>query len=198
MLVPLLLPIVGSIVIGVAPLVVIGVIDRGVDAWVKAAPTAAELASTQAESLISLESLAPLSWISGIALLLAGLVMVVATVFRWRLRASPVGASGTWDCGYAQPTARMQYTAASFAEILVQLFAWILRPRVSGPPVSGLFPQKASFHIQVLDIVLDRIVEPVTGFLAWLFARLRLLQQGVIQVYLLYIFLIIVALLVWS
>jgi hypothetical protein len=92
----------------------------------------------------------------------------------------------------------MQYTAASFAEILVQLFAWILRPKVSGPRVSGLFPQKASFYIQVVDIVLNRIVEPVTDFLASWFARLRLLQQGVVQVYLLYIFLIIVALLVWA
>jgi hydrogenase-4 component B len=195
MLVPLLLPIVGSIVIGVAPLAVIGVIDRGVAAWLEPAPAAAELVSAQA---VSLESLAPLSWISGIALLLAGLLAVVAGVFRWRLNAAPVGASGTWDCGYAQPTARMQYTAASFAEILVQLFAWILRPKVSGPRVSGLFPQKASFYIQVVDIVLNRIVEPVTDFLASWFARLRLLQQGVVQVYLLYIFLIIVALLVWA
>ena len=29
----------------------------------------------------------------------------------------------TWDCGYAQPTPRMQYTASSFAQPLTDLFA---------------------------------------------------------------------------
>jgi hydrogenase-4 component B len=195
MLLPLLLPIAGCIVIGVAPLLVIGFIDQGVETWLSAAPTAAELAAT---GPVSLASLAPLSWISGIAALLAGLMLVLAIVFRWRLRAEPVGSSGTWDCGYAQPTARMQYTAASFAQILVLLFTWILRPRISGTRVSGLFPQKANFSIQAIDIVLDRFVMPVTELVAGWFAWLRLLQQGVIQVYLLYIFLIIVALLVWA
>lgn len=195
MLLPMLLPIVGSIVIGVAPLSVIWVIDKGVAEWLAAAPAPEEVLSAEA---VSLASLAPLSAISGIAMLLAGLLSVIGLVFRWRLNASPVGSSGTWDCGYAQPTARMQYTAASFAEILVRLFHWVLQPKVTGPRVHGLFPQKSSFHIHVLDIVLDRIVEPVTEFLAWSFARLRLLQQGVIQVYLLYIFLIIVALLLWA
>ena len=36
--------------------------------------------------------------------------------------------AGTWDCGYAAPTARMQYTAGSFAGIITEWFAWILQP----------------------------------------------------------------------
>ncbi len=92
----------------------------------------------------------------------------------------------------------MQYTSASFAQILVHLFTWVLRPSIRGPGVQGLFPRQGVFQITVVDVVLNRIVEPVVSVLGWTFARLRLLQQGVIQVYLLYIFLIIVVLLVWS
>ena len=89
-------------------------------------------------------------------------------------------------------------TSASFGQILVHLFDWILRPKITGAGVVGLFPHRPAFRIAVVDVVLNRIVEPVVDFLAWSFSRLRLLQQGVVQAYLLYIFLIIIALLVWS
>lgn len=194
MLWPLLLPIAGTVVIGVAPLAVIAVINRGVAEWMYPSPAAAEVLSAQP---VAIETLVPLNWISGMAGLLAGLVLVLTAVFRWRLAAEPVGSSGTWDCGYAQPTARMQYTSASFSQILVDLFAWFLRPRVSGPGVTGLFPRPAAWRIVVPDLVLTRVVHPAVNLLAWAFSRVRLLQQDVLQVYLLYIFLIIIVLLVW-
>ena len=50
-------------------------------------------------------------------------------------------ASGpSWDCGYARPTARMQYTASSFADTLVALFGWALRPTEDRPRPRGPFP----------------------------------------------------------
>lgn len=195
MLLPLLLPVAGTVAIGVAPLAVIGFIDRGIAEWMYPSPTAAEALSDQAREI---ETLVPLNWISGMAALLAGLVLVLTIVYRWRLAAEPVGSCGTWDCGYAQPTPRMQYTSASFAQILLDLFAWVLRPRVSGPGITDLFPRQAAWRIAVPDMVLSRIVEPTADFLARSFTRVRLLQQDVLQLYLLYIFLIIIVLLVWS
>ena len=40
-----------------------------------------------------------------------------------------VGKSVTWDCGYAAPTARMQYTASSFAQPIIDLFQFFLRTK---------------------------------------------------------------------
>ena len=47
------------------------------------------------------------------------------------------------------------------------------------------------------DTVLDEIVLPTFRFGAWLFSWFRVFQQGNIQIYLLYIFLALIALLLW-
>ena len=92
---------------------------------------------------------------------------------------------------------RMQYTSSSFAQMLVGLFAWALRPRTHSPAVVPLFPQQTDFHSDVPDTVLDEAVLPTFRFGAWLFSWFRVFQQGSIQTYLLYIFLALIALLLW-
>jgi hydrogenase-4 component B len=91
----------------------------------------------------------------------------------------------------------MQYTSSSFAQMLVELFRWPLRPRTHQPKDLPLFPTKAEFHSTVPDAVLDEAVLPAFGFGAWLFSWFRVFQQGNIQAYLLYIFLVLIALLLW-
>src|SRR5262249_11782237 len=115
----------------------------------------------------------------------------------WRLRGGLVLKASTWGCGYVAPTARMQYTASSFAQMLVGLFGWALRPRSRMPSKLPLFPTKTSFHSEVPDTVLDDAVLPAFRFGARLFARGRVFQQGSVQGYLLYIFLALIALLLW-
>jgi hydrogenase-4 component B len=180
---------------------VVGVIQQGVNGWGGGSLTSAALLAVvdPAEPVpATLAALAPLRSLSKIAMLLVGLITVVAVWYRWRLSVAPVGSSGTWDCGYAQPTARMQYTSSSYGQILIKLFGSALRPRIEGPGVVGLFPQQGRYQLAVVDLVLDRAVYPSVDFFGWLFARARLLQQGIIQIYLLYIFLIILGLLLWS
>jgi hypothetical protein len=104
---------------------------------------------------------------------------------------------GTWDCGYAAPTARMQYTSSSFAQMLVSLFAWVLRPKVHGPHVMGVFPPPARFESHVDDAVLDGAVLPAFRVAERQLMRLRFLQQGRVQLYVLYILVMLVLLLLW-
>ena len=91
----------------------------------------------------------------------------------------------------------MQYTSSSFAEMLVGLFGWALRPRVRRPGEMGLFPQKTGFHSELPDTVLDKAVLPAFRLGARFSAWFRVFQQGSIQTYLLYIFLTLLALLLW-
>ncbi len=114
-----------------------------------------------------------------------------------RLRHSVVAKGATWGCGYVAPTPRMQYTSSSFAQMLVGLFGWALRPRTHRPEDLPLFPQKTDFHSEVPDTVLDEAVLPTFRFGAWLFSWFRVFQQGSIQTYLLYIFVALIALLLW-
>jgi hydrogenase-4 component B len=173
--------------IGLAPSLAVPLLQEGAFAW------AQELTTTAP----ALATLAPLGWVSVIGCLLMGLVLVGAVLLRNRLRVGGVAPAGTWDCGYAAPSARMQYTASSFAEMIVGLFAWGLRPRTHAPHDLPLFPTEAHFHCEVDDAVLDEAARPAFRLGASLFGRLRFLQQGGIQTYLLYIFAGLVVLLLW-
>ena len=87
---------------------------------------------------------------------------------RWRWRAGFGGGCGaadwaralTWDCGYALPTARMQYTAGSFAGIINEWFAWILRPERQQQLPENLFPAGARHAEHTPETVLEKIVQP--------------------------------------
>ncbi len=142
-----------------------------------------------------LAELASLRTVGLSALALVLLLAAVALVLRRRLAAVPATAGPTWDCGYARPTARMQYTASSFARGPVGYFGWALRPHLKGAPVAKLFPVTARFESHVLDTVLDRAVVPAFRAGAWLARKGRVLQHGRIQLYLLYVVATLVALL---
>jgi hydrogenase-4 component B len=101
----------------------------------------------------------------------------------------------TWDCGYASPTARMQYSASSFARGIVGLFAWALRPRPEPEKIRGAYPAPASLHGEVGDVVLDRALAPAFAWVVGLSTALRRFQQGLTQHYVLYVLIALVALL---
>jgi hydrogenase-4 component B len=179
--------VVGCVVIGLAPSWVAPLLAQGVSAW---APEWTGMESLLAER-------APLETVGTMALVLVAALALTGALLWWRLRGSVVTTAPTWDCGYAAGTPRMQYTASSFAQMLVSLFGWVLRPRVHRPKELGLFPQRTDFHSDVPDTVLDEAVLPAFRLGAWLFSWCRVLQQGSIQMYLLYIFLALIALLLW-
>jgi hypothetical protein len=131
------------------------------------------------------------------AVLLMSLLLLGAVLLRQRLRHGVVVHAATWGCGYNAPTPRMQYTSSSFAQLLVGLFAWALRPRVRKPSDLPLFPQKSGFHSDVPETVLDEGVLPAFRCGAWLFSWLRVFQGGSIQAYLLYVFAALIALLIF-
>lgn len=110
----------------------------------------------------------------------------------------PVDHGPTWDCGYLAPTARMQYTAASFASPLLLLFRLLLRPRVHVHPPLGPFPDRASFASHTPDVFHDLLFQPVFSALAWGASKLRWLQNGRIQLYVLYIAVTILVLFIWK
>jgi formate hydrogenlyase subunit 3/multisubunit Na+/H+ antiporter MnhD subunit len=121
----------------------------------------------------------------------------VALLRVWLLRGRSVGASPTWDCGYARPTSRMQYSASSYAQPLTDFFALVLQTRKLIKPPRGLFPLDASLETHSPDVALERGYQPLFRGLNWLLARLSWIQQGRVSMYVLYIGVTMVALLVW-
>ena len=96
-------------------------------------------------------------------------------------------------CGRAPTTFR----ASSFAETLVGLSAWLLRPRSASSVSVELFPPARSFHSRVPEAVLETVLSPLWAGLRRALLPLRALQQGRIQQYLIYVLLTLCLLLAW-
>jgi hypothetical protein len=104
----------------------------------------------------------------------------------------------TWGCGYARPTVRMQYTGRSFAEILGErLLPRYLQPHSTTRAPQGLFPSKSEFQAELPDPVSEKVYEPFFRSWAERFSRLRVIQQGKLHVYLVYILVVVVLALAW-
>jgi hydrogenase-4 component B len=174
-------------VIGLAPILVGPILGKAVAAW--------DPSLKDADSRLA--ALAPLGWITVMGVLLIAALLAGTVALLLRLRCSVVTKGATWGCGYIAPTPRMQYTSSSFAHMLVGLFGWALRPRTRRARNPALFPAKTGFHSDVADPVLDEVVLPAFRMGGWLFSWFRVLQQGSIQTYLLYIFIALIVLLLW-
>lgn len=121
------------------------------------------------------------------SVLLAALVVgVFAAIFL--ASSSRVASDETWGCGYTAPTSRMQYGGRAFSE----LFTSNVLPRMLGPkqlsePVSALFPSTARLATSMEDPLTRSAYEPFLERWANRFVRLRVMQQGVLHAYILYI-----------
>jgi hydrogenase-4 component B len=92
----------------------------------------------------------------------------------------------------------MQYTSSSFAQPLVQRFRQLLGTRVRLHAIEGYFPGRASFHSDTPDVFTDRMYQPAVMWIEWVSSRLRWLQHGRVQIYLLYIFVALEVLMIWK
>jgi hydrogenase-4 component B len=137
---------------------------------------------------------APLATLGTVNLAFALLAAAGVALLGRRVRQNGLRRAVTWDCGYAAPTARMQYTAGSFAGIITGWFAWILRPERHEQPVKGPFPVHASRVEHTPETVLERIVEPVGVVVMTVSTAVRRLQHGRVQAYILYLVLGLAAL----
>lgn len=124
----------------------------------------------------------------GVAQVALAVLAVLAAWGLWaRVKHNGVERKLTWDCGYAAPTPRMQYTAGSFAATITSWFAWILRPERHLRPAPGLFLGPASFEEHTPETVLERVVEPASRGVLHAAGLARRLQHGRIQAYVLYV-----------
>jgi hydrogenase-4 component B len=177
----------GCVAIGLAPTVFWPAVSRAVEVW---QPVWAGAATP-----------VPLMALGQVHIALAALA-VVAAMWLWRkARRSGLKRALTWDCGYATPTARMQYTAGSFAGIIMEWFSWILRPQRHGSRPKGLFPVSASSTEHTPETVLEKIVEPAGRIILRVSLMARRFQHGRVQAYILYVLVglaALAALIVWG
>ncbi len=126
---------------------------------------------------------------------------VAALVWLWRRRIlsrAGMRRGQVWGCGYLFPTAKMQYTASSFAQPLTTQFRLFVRSRESLSPPQGYFPLSASYSSDSGDPVLRLLFVPTFRWFDRVANRLNVIQHGHTHIYVLYIAMTLVALLVWA
>ncbi len=168
-----------------------------------AGPVAVKLVTPVAEQLLGNANVSETSAMAcGLLrkISLAGGALLILAGALWGLRsfllAKRVNSAGpTWDCGYLAPNSRMQYTASSFAWPVIDMFRWLVRPRLHVLFTKGLFPQKADIASHTDDIFRRNLFAPLFRLLSELAQRIHGLQEGRNQLYVLYIAITILVLL---
>ncbi len=152
-------------------------------------------ATTTTEMGVYVDTLQWVMLVSWVGVLLGGGLWVLRAGL---LRGRPVHRAPTWDCGYAAPTARMQYTASSFAQPLLDVFGALVRSTRHARLPQGLFPGDASFATHAHDVWMEAVFTGLFRRASSLFDRFHWIQQGKVHLYVLYVVVTLVALLLWK
>jgi len=126
-----------------------------------------------------------------IAATLLAAVLAVVTLTGWRARRRPDPAElPLWACGAGDLSARMQYTATSFAEPLQRVFDDVLRPdtdvEVTHHAESRYMADSVTYRSRIGDAIEERFYTPVLRAVAVAAQVTRRAHTGSVHLYLLY------------
>lgn len=143
-------------------------------------------------------AVSPLSYIVIAALLFYFISLFLFVVRRGLLQKREIRRVVTWDCGYARPQVRMQYTASSFAQPIVDFFKGILRTHKSVHKIEEYFPKDFFYQTKTADLFSETFFRPAVDMIHRLAERLTFIQHGQLQIYILYILATLIVLFVWK
>ncbi len=139
-----------------------------------------------------------LGFVSFGSVLIIVAVLLLLLARSWLLSKRKVSTAPTWGCGYGSPAPSMQYTASSFTDPITWLFRGILGTRRTYSVPDGLFPERSNFSSATPDACTEKFYRPLFAGLERGFMKLRVIQHGRINLYVLSIAVALVALLVWK
>ena len=125
------------------------------------------------------------------------LILVVSIFRRFSYAGKEVSRSGTWGCGFTQPTVRMQYTGTSYGDTIVDFFRPFVRVRKKYSGINKIFPGTTTYSSHIHDISEIGLNTFVVQPALYLLNKLRWIQHGNIQLYIGYIVLAIVVMLIF-
>ena len=153
MRIPMLVHAAGAVALGVVPGLGLAVVERPARLFLDLLPGAVD-----ARALAPASLLAP---VAGIGLLLVA-VLAGLVLLRTGLAAAgaPAPTHVTWGCGYTKPSARMQYTGASYSSQFAGLFEPVLVHLRRARLPEGPFPERgAHLGTHCVDAVEQRMFQ---------------------------------------
>jgi len=147
--------------------------------WLMLAPVSAERASY-----------APLIFFAVVAVVLGLTVLWVRRAYHGRVRRSD-----PWDCGYPEQDARMQDSAEGFGQPIRQIFEVFMKIERETPDPFSRTPRYRGASLDKLWFIL---YAPIARVADWLSQQAGRLQHGRIQWYLIYSFVTLIFLLIFT
>ncbi|QLY28097.1 hypothetical protein H0264_22135 [Nocardia huaxiensis] len=186
---------VGGMAVAAAACVVLSVVPAAVGPAVGrvvgALPASAGTEFTGLAWTIRLPGLAGSIAPGAVAAAVAAAAVAVAALLKWRARSNPAPETlPLWACGAGRTSARMQYTATSFAEPLQRVFDDVLRPdtdiEITHVAESRYLVERVSYRTRITDAVEDRLYRPVIRVIRWAALALSRAHTGNVHLYLAY------------
>jgi hydrogenase-4 component B len=139
---------------------------------------------------------------SGTIVFLGILLVVVAVYLILHVKPGTIRRAPIWDCGFGKLSPRMQYNATSFSMPIRRIFGFLfhIKERLKRTSRAGHaeFPKRLNYYLRVRDRFWGWLYKPFIQSSFWVSRRVGRLQQGRIQAYLIYSFITIIILLVFS
>jgi len=135
---------------------------------------------------------------AGMALMGLCLLPIPWALWWWFGRGAAVRIGPTWDCGLKGLTPQMQYSATGFSKPLRMIFQALFRPRREVQreyDYSPYFAKSLRFESHIEEAFERRIYRPINWLVLSVSRKMRQVQAGSIQAYLLYIFVTLLVLL---
>ncbi len=141
--------------------------------------------------------------VSTLGIALVGICLLPIPLVLWLLfgRATKIRIGPTWDCGLKGLTPQMEYTATGFSKPIRMIFKALFRPRREVQrdyDYSPYFAKNLRFESHIEEAFVTRIYRPLNRGILRLSRRMRALQAGSIQAYLIYIFITLLVLLMFA
>jgi len=141
--------------------------------------------------------------VSTLGIVLTGVCLLPVPLVLWLFfgRRTQVRLGPTWDCGLKGLTPQMEYTATGFSKPLRMIFKALFQPRREVQreyDYSPYFATTLRFESHIEEAFVTRLYRPFKRAVLLLSRRMRALQAGSIQAYLIYIFITLLLLLMFA
>ena len=141
--------------------------------------------------------------VSTLGIALMGICLLPVPLVLWLFfgRQTKVRIGPTWDCGLKGLTPQMEYTATGFSKPIRMIFKALFLPRREVQreyDYSPYFAKNLHFESHIEEAFVTRLYRPLNRGILRFSRRMRGLQAGSIQAYLIYIFITLLLLLMFA
>ena len=140
------------------------------------------------KALLTRSLISSISSIGKFSLLFIVLIIVVYIVRNYFSKKHIVSIGSTWGCGYPAPNTRMQYTGKSLSKSLGKLLGFVVmeKKKYQEIAIDEIFPHPRKHSSHYNDFFEKVFINPVVDRLIYAMNYFRFIQNGRIQMYMLY------------